>query len=60
MDQEQRKRLHGLLVRLSDGDRQAFDPMFEMLWPLVARFAQRALGGSPDSEDVAQIALEKV
>jgi RNA polymerase sigma factor (sigma-70 family) len=60
VDQEQRKRLHGLLVRLSDGDRQAFDPMFEMSWPVVARFAHRALGGSPDSEDVAQIALEKV
>jgi RNA polymerase sigma-70 factor, ECF subfamily len=60
VDQEQRKRLHDLLVRLADGDRQAFDPMFALLWPVVTRFAQRALGGSPDSEDVAQTALEKV
>jgi RNA polymerase sigma factor (sigma-70 family) len=60
VDQEQRKRLHGLLVRLADGDRQAFDPMFEMLWPVVARFAHRALGGSADAEDAAQNALEKI
>jgi len=60
VDQEQRAQLQELLVRLADGDREAFEPMFELAWPVVTRFARRALGGSPDAEDAAQIALEKV
>lgn len=48
------------MVRLADGDRTAFDPVFQALWPLVTRFTQRALAGSPDADDAAQAALLKV
>lgn len=48
------------MVRLADGDRDAFDPLYEALWPLLFRFARRALAGSPDAEDAAQGALMKV
>src|SRR4029453_11616792 len=48
------------MVRLADGDRDAFSPLFEALWPMVRRFALRALEGSADAEDAAQVALMKV
>lgn len=49
-----------LMVRLADGDRSAFDPIFGALWPLVRRFSSRALSGSPDAEDAAQVAMTKI
>jgi RNA polymerase sigma-70 factor (ECF subfamily) len=52
--------LHSLMLRLADGERAAFDPLYELLWPLLRGFAQRALAGSPDAEDAAQIAITKV
>lgn len=48
------------MIRLADGDRAAFEPAFQALWPIVSRFAARALPGSTDAEDAAQIALLKV
>jgi RNA polymerase sigma factor (sigma-70 family) len=48
------------MVRLADGDRDAFDPLYDVLWPVFLRFARRALAGSPDAEDAAQGALMKV
>lgn len=48
------------MVRLADGDRDAFEPLYDALWPLLLRFARRALAGSPDAEDAAQGALMKV
>lgn len=47
------------MVRLADGDRSAFDPMFDALWPLVRRFAERAVGPA-DADDAAQVALLKL
>lgn len=52
--------MQALMVRLADGDRAAFEPIYEALWPVVRRFSERALGGSPDAEDAAQVALSKV
>ncbi len=60
MEQLKRQAIQGLMVRLADGDRSAFDPMFDALWPSVRRFAERALGSSADAEDAAQAALLKV
>lgn len=60
MDPEQKEELKMLMVRLADGDRAAFDPMFEALWPIVHRFSARALHGSADAEDAAQVAMMKV
>lgn len=44
----------------ADGDRAAVDPLFAMLWPIVASFATRYLGDRTLAEDVAQDALVKL
>jgi RNA polymerase sigma-70 factor (ECF subfamily) len=49
-----------LMVRLADGDRTAFEPLYRALWPIVRRFADKLLSGSPDAEDAAQSAMLKV
>lgn len=48
------------MVRLADGDRDSFAPLFAALWPRVRGFAQRALHQHADAEDVAQQAMIKV
>lgn len=48
------------MARLADGDRSAFDPVFEALWPVVRAFCVRALGGAADADDAAQAALMRV
>lgn len=55
-----REHLQQWLVRLADGDRSAFEPLFQALWPLLRRFAARLLPPSADAEDAAQQALLKV
>ncbi len=60
MQQQDRSRLQQALVRLADGDRSAFDDVFELLWPVYRRFTQRVLAGAPDADDVAQEALMKL
>lgn len=52
--------LEALMLRLADGDRSAFDPLYDALWPLVRRFAERMLHGAPEAEDAAQEAVTKV
>lgn len=46
-------------MRLADGDRTAFHPVFVALLPLLRRFAARGLSPA-DAEDAAQEALLKV
>jgi RNA polymerase sigma-70 factor, ECF subfamily len=53
------KALNEALGRLADGDRSAFDEVFESTWPLVLRFSQKAVAPA-DAEDAAQAALMKV
>lgn len=60
MHELDRSRLQQALVRLADGDRSAFDDVFELLWPVYRRFTQRVLAGAPDADDVAQEALMKL
>jgi RNA polymerase sigma-70 factor (ECF subfamily) len=60
VNREQKDRLQVLMVRLADGDRAAFEPIYEALWPVVRRFAERTLAGSPDAEDAAQVAFMKI
>jgi RNA polymerase sigma-70 factor, ECF subfamily len=55
-----RAEVHDLVVRLADGDRAAFDPLFTRLWPLLTKFTERFLRGSSDAQDAAQQALSKV
>lgn len=45
------------LIRLADGDRSAFDPVFEAAWPRVLTLTQRLVGDPANAEDVAQRAL---
>ena len=47
-------------MALARGDRSAFRPVFELLWPLLNRFCRRALGDDPLAEDAAQGALMKL
>jgi len=48
------------MVRLASGDRSAFEPAYELLWPVLRRFAQRMLGEDAAADDAAQSALLKV
>ena len=48
------------MVRLADGDRDAFGSVFNDLWPGLLAFVRRAMPGSPDAEDSAQQTLLKV
>lgn len=48
------------MARLADGERSAFDPLYEALWPIVRRFCNKALGSSAESDDAAQAALLEI
>lgn len=52
--------LDDALGRLADGDRAAFDVVFDSLWPILKRYCERALGPSGSAEDAAQRALLKM
>jgi RNA polymerase sigma-70 factor (ECF subfamily) len=59
MEQVPQSDLQRLMARLADGDRSAFHPVFESLWPLLRRFAARHLGPG-EADDAAQEALVRV
>ena len=54
MEAARRKAIHEAMVRLSDGDRTAFDVLLDQLWPVIQSFARRGVGMGADAEDVAQ------
>jgi RNA polymerase sigma-70 factor (ECF subfamily) len=60
LERERREEVQRYMVRLADGDRDAFSPLYEALWPIVRGFAERALGHAADAEDAAQLALMKI
>jgi RNA polymerase sigma-70 factor (ECF subfamily) len=51
--------VQALIVRLADGDRSAFHPAFEAVWPLLRRFTGRHLPPG-EAEDAAQEAIVKI
>lgn len=53
MDATRRQTIHEAMVRLSDGDRAAFDVLLDQLWPVILSFAERGVGRD-DAEDIAQ------
>jgi len=55
-----RQALQRQMVRLSQGDRTAFAPVFAALWPLLRGLCARLLGDTALAEDVAQTALCKI
>jgi RNA polymerase sigma-70 factor (ECF subfamily) len=52
--------LDGLMARLADGDRSAFDGVFERLHGPVKRLCLGYLGSEADAADATQEALQKV
>ena len=60
MDPSARSQLNEAMIRLADGDRAAFDPVYAAVWPILEAFCRRMLGGGADAEDAAQQALLKV
>ena len=60
MDAAERERLQQSMVALARGDRSAFRPVFDGLWPLLRRFCLRTLGEPLLAEDAAQGALMKL
>jgi len=60
MDPAERRAITTMLRRLADGERDAFTPLFDRLWPVVRAFTGRVLGHDADADDVAQRALVSV
>jgi len=60
MDTNQDTTLDALVVRLADGDRSAFTPVFEILWSPTLRLCMSMLKHEPDAADAAQQAMEKI
>jgi RNA polymerase sigma factor (sigma-70 family) len=60
MRPELRSTIHTAMVRFADGDRAAFQDVFEALWPVLSAFSARMLSSRADAEDAAQRALLKV
>lgn len=52
--------LDELMARLADGERDAFRPVFERLWPSMLRLCQSLLRSEADAADAAQEAMAKV
>ena len=59
MERPSHSDLQAQMERLADGDRSAFHPVYESLWPIVRRFAARHLPAD-EAEDAAQEALLKI
>jgi len=60
VDAQGRQALQISLVRLSQGDRAAFEPVFTALWPLLSVLCARLLRDAALGEDAAQSALYKI
>jgi RNA polymerase sigma-70 factor, ECF subfamily len=60
MNAEQRAEVNTLIRRYADGERSAFQPLFDRLWPALLAFTQRTLASQADGEDAAQQAILKV
>lgn len=60
MNEHERRRINDAMVRLSHGDRSAFDGVFGGLWGPLSDYVRRAVDGHPDAEDLAQQTLLKV
>lgn len=59
MEASRRQLLQQSLSSLARGDREAFAPVFDLLWPIYRRFARKHLPES-DADDAAQEALLKL
>jgi DNA-directed RNA polymerase specialized sigma24 family protein len=60
LDHGARVALQRGMCRLAEGDREAFEPVFAALWPVLRSFAARALTVAAEAEDAAQSALVNI
>src|SRR5512146_1757498 len=60
VERQQRNQLQRCLTRLADGDRTAFRPLFDLVWPRVREIAGRMMPHASDADDAAQTCLLKV
>jgi RNA polymerase sigma-70 factor (ECF subfamily) len=60
MDAERRRQIQAWMVRFADGERDAFQPLFDALWPVLLAFTSRTLERTADAEDAAQQAMLKL
>jgi RNA polymerase sigma-70 factor (ECF subfamily) len=60
MDVGRRQQIQSWIVRFADGERDAFQLLFEALWPVVLAFTSQGLPNPADAEDAAQQAVMKV
>jgi RNA polymerase sigma factor (sigma-70 family) len=49
-----------LIVRLAQGDRSVFAPLFKLIWPVILQYCSRALREKQDAEDAAQETVLRV
>jgi len=57
MNAARRREIHALMVRFADGERAAFRPLFDALWPVLLAVASRGLPDRAEAEDAAQRAM---
>lgn len=60
LDAAERAELNRCMIRLTDGDRAAFQPIFEALWPRMRSWSVRLLMNVSAGEDAAQEAMMKL
>jgi RNA polymerase sigma factor (sigma-70 family) len=60
MDEATRRRLDRDMIALADGDRNAFDPVYRILWPLLVRFIGAVCRDRMVAEDMTQQAMLKI
>jgi RNA polymerase sigma-70 factor (ECF subfamily) len=60
MEAARRRQIQAWMVQFADGERAAFQPLFDALWPVLLAFTSRTLDRTPDAEDAAQQAMLKV
>ncbi len=60
MQADARARLQRALADLSAGNRDAFDDVFTLAWPMLRALALRTLANEAEAEDAAQRALLKL
>ena len=59
MNQIERRELTRAMIRLANGDRAAFDTVYEVIWPVIRRFSAQMIGDHSMAEDLAQQTLFK-
>ncbi len=60
LDQLKRRQVSQAMLALADGDRAAFDTVYDEVWPVILKFSARMIGDQHMAEDIAQQTLLKV